>query len=154
MDRGEVTVETFGGEREVECNCGCGKRHRAVRGQAARAGGTEKVLFYALMTEGGGRRCVWLIVGSGPWDAGTDPRECFCSAQLWAADGTIQTRVTDAAECPWRNEPMFTESVGRLLDRDEVMRKPGGYEWLFGWTDGLTMRGLPRLGRFLLGSEA
>lgn len=148
-----VEVELVGGEHEFQCDCGCGRRHRGVRGQAVRKGGAEKVLFYALMTECDDARHLWIAVGSGPWDSDSDPRDCFCSVQMWVADGSVHSRVTDAAQSPWKHEPIFTENVARLLGRDEVMRKQGAPEWLFSWTDALTTGGIPQLGRFLLRSE-
>jgi hypothetical protein len=98
-------------------------------------------------------RNLWLAVGSGPWDADADPRDCFCSVQMWVADGSVHSRVTDAAKSPWKREPMFTDNVGRLLDREEVMQKGGAPEWLFSWTDDLTTIGVPQLRRFLLRSD-
>jgi hypothetical protein len=153
MPSPRVVVELFGGEREIQCDCGCGRRHRGFRGKAVRNGGAEEVLFYALTTECDDERYLWLAVGSGPWDSASDPRDCFCSVQIWVADGSVHSRVTDAAKSPWKHEPIFTENVARLIDRDEVMRKQGAPEWLFGWTDALATAGLPQLGRFLLRSE-
>jgi hypothetical protein len=153
MERGTIVVKLTSGNEEFDCNCGCGRRYPGLRGEAVRADGAERVLFFALMTECGDERHLWLALGSGPWDPVSDPRDCFCSVQMWTADGSVHAQVTDAARSPWKTEKIFTDQVARFLDREEVMQKSGVPEWLFAWTDELTTTGLPRLGRFLLRAD-
>jgi len=132
----EVVVK-MGWEALADCQCGCGRSHRAISGGVVR--GDAQTAFMAILAEHpdpeGSK--IWFALGSGPWWPDVDDRECFVNVATWLADGGFRSRVSEPEDSLWQGHELLADAQIRVLTRDEVLDFEPGASWVFATIDAI-----------------
>jgi hypothetical protein len=115
--------------------CPCQDVHRLMTGEIVRDDDVAAV-FKVLLANHEGDSRLWWLIGSGPWWPERCERRTGVSVETVFVDAGFSSRLVDAAESPWRGDPLFSApTFAHHLDRSEALGHEQAAKWVFRMID-------------------